>query len=573
MKTLNYKTNLCVVGGGIAGICTAISAARHGIKVVLIQDRAVLGGNASSEIRMWICGADGKDKRETGIVEELMLENFHNNPSFKYSLWDLTLYSKVIEEENITLLLNSSVLDAVTVDGEIKSVKAWQSNAETFHIVEADYFADCSGDSILAPLTGAEYRYGREAKSEFGESISPEISDKKTMGMSCLFQIRETENKTTFISPKWANKYESDADLPYKDHVIGENYWWIELGGEWDCIHDTDRCRDELIKIALGVWDHMKNYGDHGVDNWELEWVGFLPGKRESRRYVGEYIVTENDVKSQGKFLDLVAYAGWSMDDHFPEGFNYTKGYPTIFFPAPSPWGLPLRCMISKNIKNLTFAGRNISVTHAALSSSRVMATCGILGQALGTAISQAVNSGTDIRNINIEKLQNTLMEDDCYLPWHERKVSNVSLCGEISHEVLRNGIDRGEENCLVTDGSEKIEYTFEKKTKIREIRLVFDSDLNRTYHNMPCCYPLEQSEAHKIDRVALYDCKYPETLIKAYDIIGIKENGEELVLTVDENYQRFVKLTVDWDVKTVRFIPKSTHGAKEFRLFSFELA
>ena len=324
--------------GGIAGICTALSAARHGISVVLVHDRSVLGGNASSEIRMHICGAHGKDNRETGIVEELILENFYQNPQLKYPLWDSVLYATVMRQSGLTVLLNSSVMDAECENNKIRSVMAWQSNAETFHTIEATYFADCSGDSILAPLSGAEYRYGREAKNEFGETISPDVADKKTMGMSCMFQIRETEHPIEFKKPDWAHTYETDRDLPYKEHDLGTNFWWIEVGGEWDCIHDTDRCREECLKICYGVWDHIKNKGDHGAQNWELEWIGFLPGKRESRRYVGEYTVNQNDVQSEGRFEDLVAYAGWTMDDHFPEGFYYTKGYPTIFHPAPHPW-------------------------------------------------------------------------------------------------------------------------------------------------------------------------------------------------------------------------------------------
>ena len=157
MRTLNYKTDLCIVGGGISGLCCALAAARHGIKVVLMHDRPVLGGNASSEIRMSIGGAHGKDNRESGIVEEIILENYYKNPGLKFTLHDGILYEKAMAEENLTLLLNTSCLDAVMSGSAIKSVKGWQSNAETFHIVEAKYFADCSGDSILAPLTGAEY--------------------------------------------------------------------------------------------------------------------------------------------------------------------------------------------------------------------------------------------------------------------------------------------------------------------------------------------------------------------------------------------------------------------------------
>ncbi len=561
MRTLKYKTDLCVVGGGLSGLCCAIAAARHGIKVVLIQDRPVLGGNASSEIRMHICGARGKDNRETGLLEEFLLENFYRNTGLKYSLWDSILYEKAKAENNLTLLLNSACFDAEMNGDRIVKVRAWKSNAETFHEVEAIYFADCSGDSILAPLTGAKFMYGREAKSEFNETIPPDIADKKTMGMSCLIQIKETDHKVEFIPPEWAYVYETDEDLPFKTHSKDDNFWWIEVGGEWDCIHDTDKCRDELLKICYGVWDHMKNKGDHDVDNWEIEWIGFLPGKRESRRYVGKYIVTQNDVESEGKFDDIVAYAGWTMDDHFPAGFYYREGHPTIFHPAPSPWGIPLRCMISENIENLTFAGRNISVTHAALSSSRVMATCALLGQALGTATAIAVKNQAKIENIDIPELQQTLLEDDCYIPWHTRKVSDLTRNAKCNTETVRNGNYRGEENLWKGKHGDAIEYTFEKDTNISEIRLVFDSDLNRNYENMPCNYPLIQPKF-----------KLPQTLIKEYRIEGTDSNNNLFTITVTNNHQRLVKHAVNWNVKQIKFIPVFTHGCEEFRVFGFEI-
>ena len=561
MRTLQYTTELCVVGGGMSGLCCAIAAARHGTKVVLVQDRPVLGGNASSEIRMWIGGAHGKDNREGGICEEIFLENFYQNPALKYPLWDSVLYEKAKAEKNLTLLLNTACLDATMDGNRIVSIKCWQSNAETFHIITAGYFADCSGDSILAPLSGARYMYGREAKSEFGERIPPDVADKKTMGMSCLFQIRETDHKVTYTPPSWAYKYETDADLPYKDHDKTNNFWWIELGGEWDCIHDTDRCRDELLKICYGVWDHMKNHGDHDVDNWELEWIGFLPGKRESRRYIGKYIVTQNDVEAEGRFDDIVAYAGWSMDDHFPEGFYYTKGHPTIYHPAPQPWGLPLRCMISENIENLVFAGRNISVTHAALSSSRVMATCAILGQALGTAVSQALADGCAVENVDIRKLQQTLMEDDCYIPWHQRELPALTKQAACSVETVRNGIDRGEANCWIGTEGDVIEYTLDCDTDVRNIRLIFDNNMNRKYHNMPCCYPLVEKRF-----------KLPDTLIREYRIEGIDTAGNTHTIHIKDNHLRFVRHSVDWKVCKIRFVPLATHGCEQFRLFDFEI-
>ena len=561
MRTITYETDLCVVGGGLAGLCCAIAASRSGIKTVLVQDRAVLGGNSSEEIRMWVCGSHGKDNRETGIIEEIFLENFYQNKGLKFPIWSSVLYEKAKAEENLTLLLNTSCFDAEMDGNTIKSIKCWQSNAESFHHIKAKYFADCSGDSVLAPLSGAEYMYGRESKSDFNETIPPDEADKKTMGMSCLFQVRETTHKVDFVPPEWAYKYESEEDLPYKDHEIDNNFWWIELGGEWDCIHDTDKCRDELLKICYGVWDHIKNYGDHGADNWELEWIGFLPGKRESRRYVGKYIVTQNDVESEGRFDDIVAYAGWSMDDHFPEGFYYQAGYPTIFHPAPQPWGLPLRCMISKNIGNLVFAGRNISVTHAALSSSRVMATCSILGQALGTAVAMAVKDGISVEDVNIEALQQKLMDDDCYIPWHKREVSKLSLNADCNYDIVRNGIERGEDNCLIINQGDFVEYKFDKNTQIQKIRLVFDSDLNRNYHNMPCCYKLNEP-----------NYKTPSTLVKSYKIIGENEKGDVFDIEVNNNRQRYVLHEVDWNVRSIKLIPKETYGDENFRIFNFEI-
>ena len=567
MKTLQYNADLCVVGGGMSGLCCAIAAARHGIKVILVQDRPVLGGNASSEIRMWIGGAyrsgntNVQDLREGGILEEIMLENFYQNPSLKYPIWDSVLYEKAMAEENLTLLLNTSCFDATMEENRIARIKAWQSNAETFHEIEASYFADCSGDSILAPLSNAKFMYGREAKSDFGETIPPDIADKKTMGMSCLFQIKETDHKVKFDPPEWAYVYETDEDLPYKDHKKTNNFWWIEVGGEWDCIHDTDKCRHELLKICYGVWDHMKNRGDHGVDNWELEWIGFLPGKRESRRYVGKCIVTQNDVETEGRFEDIVAYAGWSMDDHFPAGFYYRDSYPTIYHPAPQPWGLPLRCMISENVENLVFAGRNISTTHTAMSSSRVMATCAILGQALGTAVAMALTQNVHIENVDIPTLQQALMYDDCYIPWHQRSLSELTKSARCSSEIVRNGIERGESNLWIGSEGDTVEYSFDADTAINEIRLVFDNDMNRKYHNMPCCYPLVETKF-----------KLPTTLIREYIIEGTNEAGEVFSLHVKNNRKRLVKHLVNIQVKKLRFIPISTHGCEKFRLFGFDI-
>ena len=573
LKNVNHKVDLCIVGGGMAGMCAAIAAARHGTKVALMQDRPVLGGNASSEIIMWICGAHGPSNRETGILEEIQMENLYRNPSPNYSLWDSILYEKVRFEKNIELILNCSCTDAKMNENKIESIKGWQLTTETWHTVEAKYFADCSGDSILSPLSGAEFRQGREAMEEFNESIEPVKSDKKTMGMSCLFQIRETNKPQTFTPPAWANKYATDEEFPCREHDKVTNFWWIELGGENDTIHDAEELRDELLKIVFGVWDHMKNYGDHGVENWEIDWLGFLPGKRESRRNVGDYTLNQNDVRAEGKFQDLIAYGGWSMDDHHPEGFKYSGGYPTIFHAAPSPFGIPYRCLYSVNIENLFFAGRNISGTHAAMSATRVMATCAMLGQAMGTAAAIAVDKDLTPRGVyekEIQELQQMLMEDDCYLPWHKREISKLTRTAQIKTEMgdgeaLRNGYDRPigtYDNGWTGNLGTKVEYSFENEEKLRELRFVFDSNLNREIHNMPCNYPLEQNDFH-----------VPETMIREFTIEAQDELGNwSLLMDVKNNYQRLVKLNINVITKGIRFIPVSTWGSDKVHVFSWEI-
>ncbi|HRU00279.1 MAG TPA: FAD-dependent oxidoreductase, partial [Victivallales bacterium] len=257
-KTIKHKADLCVIGGGMAGICAAISAARHGAKTVFMHERPVLGGNASSECRVHICGADRhnsiKNMRETGILEEIRLENLYRNPTKNYSIWDTVLYEKVKDEKNITLLLNCTCLDAKIANNRIKTIRGWQLTTESYHEVESAIFADCSGDAVLAPLTGAEFRMGREAKNEFNESIEPEVADTKTMGMTCLFAARKYDRPMPFLPPHWAYKFESCDDLPYgkNGHKWFEmGYWWIELGEE-NSIEGTEETRDELLKIVYG---------------------------------------------------------------------------------------------------------------------------------------------------------------------------------------------------------------------------------------------------------------------------------------------------------------------------------
>jgi hypothetical protein len=275
---------------------------------------------------------------------------------------------------------------------------------------------------VLAPLTGAEYRIGREAASEFGEKTSQQSADTQTMGMSCLIQLRKTNRPSVFIPPFWAKKFDEDVLRFRTPHMeqTSENFWYLELGGNRDSIGDTESLRDELVSLAAGTWDYVKNTGKFNADNWELDFLSFLPGKRESRRMVGEYVVTQPDISGAKVFEDTVAYGGWPLDDHFPAGY-YHKGTPNTNFKTPAPYCLPYRALYSKNVENLFFAGRNISMTHTAMSSIRVMATCALLGQAVGAAAALAAAYGETPHGVyknHLAELQSRLLDADCFLPY-----------------------------------------------------------------------------------------------------------------------------------------------------------
>ena len=346
------SADFVVVGGGLSGICAAISAARHGTKTVLVQDRPMLGGNCSSEMRMGIMGAHGDDNKEAGILEELQLRNFYYNPLMRYTLWDDVMYATVVEEKNITLLLNTSV-DGVEMDGgRIVAVKAWNGNAYTRWKIRGKLFADCSGDGILR-LSGAKFRIGREFPEEFGEDYTQVGGDHRTMGNSILLQLRKTEEHHPFHAPSWAYKFTDEDfvnDKPPKEkkkyysykrlYPDNNNFWWIEFGGNIDTIGDANLIQYELKRIAYGVWDYMKNHPDGRCKNYDLDWIGSLPGKRESTRFVGPHILTQHDVMAGGHFEDVVAYGGWSLDDHHPDAF-WKVGHLSEHHKCPSPFGIP----------------------------------------------------------------------------------------------------------------------------------------------------------------------------------------------------------------------------------------
>ena len=348
----------------------------------------------------------------------------------------------------------------------------------------------------------------------------------------------------------------------------------------------TEILRDELLALAYGMWDAFKNSGKYpGSANWQLDFLGFLPGKRESRRMMGDYLMTQQDVASGGEFADTVAFGGWPLDDHDPRGF-YNPGKGCLQVQSKSPYGIPYRTMYSRNIDNLYFAGRNISMTHAAMSSSRVMATCAVIGQAVGTAAAIARKYGTSPRGVyesHMEELQQTLMYDDCFLPYSRRTVSEEALEAELSCDDaisgdilnLRNGVDRNHE--LYGEGDQgftmgvgaSVEYHMDQPTEVSRVRVVFDSDLNRI------TLPGDTIERTKSMRASLRldtprSCM-PKTLAKVYSLEVETENGWEGVLFETENLRRLVTAPICRVVTGIRLPVQETWGEENVHIMSFD--
>ena len=321
--------DVVVIGGGMSGLCAAMASARQGAKTAIVQDRSVFGGNASSEMRMHISGASchwgKKDAAETGILMELQLENKYLNDSYNYSIWDGVLWNAAKQTENLTLYMNTS-MTAVHSDGaHISSVECYQMTTELHLELTAGVFVDATGNGTLGYEAGAEYKIGREGRDEYQEQYVP---DGKTMGNTIYFVAEDRGHPVKFVKPDWAysfdesdfkhryhgdivvyhnaddvvvlkpdEDYESHSDELVEKYDVKSGYWWIELGGDWDdIIKQSEDIRWELYRTVYGVWDHIKNGGDHGAANYAINWISAIPAKRESRRLTGDYILTQNDI-------------------------------------------------------------------------------------------------------------------------------------------------------------------------------------------------------------------------------------------------------------------------------------
>ena len=423
---MNHITyDVIIVGGGVSGVCAAWASARAGKKTALLQNRPVLGGNSSSEIRVWTRGAVGGGSiyaEEMGILGELKLENLHKNPDANPILWDEVLLDAVLAQKHLKLYLNTVMTDVeMETEHRIKAVKAVQMGNEQEYRMEAGIFIDTTGDGTLAYKAGASYRMGREEKAEYGESLAADQSTGHVLGSSIFFQSKRTDHPVKFIKPDYAYGLDEIQGLLNRggrivnEEMNGCDYWWVEFGGIKDTIKDNEEISLELRKVVYGIWNYIKNSGRFAADHLTLEWVGNIPGKRESRRFEGTYLLTQCDLEENRKFEDAVCYGGWYMDFHPSEGIYSEEEFCTQI--PVNAYDIPMRCLYTQKIENLLFAGRIISVTHAAFSSTRIMDTCGLTGQAAGEIAAYALENKICVAEANQEKhihrIQQLLLKHD----------------------------------------------------------------------------------------------------------------------------------------------------------------
>lgn len=610
-KVKNAEYDVVVVGGGMSGICAALAAARHGARTALVHDRHVLGGNASSEIRMHICGASENlakpDLEESGILHEIMLDNKSRNDYYNFSIWDMVLFSTVKRQKNLTVYLSTAMESCEMGEGStIRSIDAYQLTTETHWKISGKVFIDCTGNATLGYYAEAEFRTGSEGRDEFGEPDAPGQPNKERMGNTLLFKAVDRGHPVAFKKPDFARTF-TEEELKYRTHsavhgaqIKGEvdkayvrmtsfstssvdyGYWWIELPGETDDIIDEyEQIRDELVSCIYGIWDHLKNGGDHGAENYDLEWVGMLPGSREGRRLIGDYILNENDILSNRQFEDAVAYGGWPMDIHTAKGLYDFDELPSRVISFDGAYTIPYRSYYSKNISNLMMAGRDISASKMAMGSTRVMGTCAVGGQAVGTAAALCIKYDCDPRGAqeHMRELQQMLLKDDAYIPgiWNEdpkdlarrAKVTATSAREGCPPENVINGISRDEDghrNLWIsgkgrTEG-EMLTLHLADRQPVSEVHLTFDSNFH---------YPIKITLSRK--RQAQQRIGVPPELIRDYTVTLWQGDKKAAKQTVTENVQRKNIVTFPTtECDRVTVMVHKTNGSNEAHIYEIRV-
>jgi hypothetical protein len=419
--------DVIVVGAGTAGCGAAIAAARTGAKTALVQDRPVLGGNASSELGVPTCGAavSHPNAREGGLNEEANLiraKNGFHKMSEPYLI-------QAQGEKGLTVFNNRRVMAAeMKDDSTLGAVRAVDTLTHAASRYRGKLFIDCTGDGWVGYYAGAKYRFGRESSNEFGEAAAPAQADAITMSgcimgnLAISYRAENAGKPVDYTPPAWALKLPPPEEFYRDPRGFTGGQWWLEHPGDIDDLADPELARDELIRITFAYWGFIKN-GWKEKDrarNYALAYVPYMDARRETRRLVGDYILKQQDAEQGVMFPDRISYGGWSLDVHNPRGILSGKDGPYYYDGRVPIYSIPYRTLYSTNIVNLLFAGRNMSVTHIALGSVRVEATLSTAGQAAGTAAALCVQHGVLPRELGqryIGELQQRLLKEDQYIP------------------------------------------------------------------------------------------------------------------------------------------------------------
>lgn len=414
--------DLAIVGGGPAGICAALEAARLGLQTVLVHNRPVLGGNSSSEVRVWTRGAVGAGNlfsEEMGVLGLLKMRNLYANPDGNPVFWDEVLLDAALAQPGLTLLLNTHVTDLSVRDGRVEWVQGSQQASERTYRVRARMFLDATGDGTLGARAGVPYWVGDRLYDENAPAAPTGL-----LGSSILYYVKKEDHPVTFVPPDYAYDMKTVESLLGRGGRIiseqqsGSDCWWFEYGGVRNTIADAQDIAFELKRMVMGVWNYIKNSGKFDADCSTLEWVGSLPGKRESRRMATEYMLAGEDVRRHTQFADGGFYGGWYMDFHPAEGIGSAEDS-CIQIPV-NVYSVPLRCLYHRDFPNLLFAGRDIGTQRDAFVSTRVMNTCALSGQAAAALAWGCLRWDTAPAALapeQIETIRQTLLREDMFLP------------------------------------------------------------------------------------------------------------------------------------------------------------
>ncbi len=549
--------DVVVVGGGVSGVCCAIQAARLGAKTALLETEQVLGGNSSALLGVHILGAAVHGQRpwgqETGIIEELELEALHagafleppEGAAYFTALWSEILRRKCLES-GVHLFLRTVGLSAERKGFRVVQVKAFDlARHEPVEFEVKHILVDASGDGHVAASAGCSWRYGREGRAEFGELFAPEEADTNIAGASLIYWVENTGRPVDYQALPGVPEYASEQELPYgkvdlwKDgRAVGVS-WATEWGGHLDTLKDNDKIYAALVDQVLGLVDFAKHKaeGKEAFANYKLLWLSPRLGKRESRRFIGDYTLTQHDLYAQERLPDRVAYGGFPIDQH--ESAPDPDKPRIIYYDIPPLYDIPLRALYSKDVDNVMLAGRLISGTHVAHGSYRVMKTGGAIGQAVGAcaALCSAYKlTPRAIARLHIEELQQLLLREDAtILDLANEDREDVARGAKVtasweSPEHPADNVTDGVHRQFAEQPSHKwvgeglfpqyLTVHFAKPQVVGAVQLTFDTKL-RDYRG-----------------VNLQPAAFGQTP-RAYRLWVVKGGQGKLVAEVDSNYQR----------------------------------